>query len=224
MSTSVVQICNTALARIGVSNFISSIDESSTEAAVCKVLYESVRDRVLREHPWGFASVYTPLALVAEADETASWAEQWDYAYRYPSDALVVRKILSVLGKLEPVAIPYSVGRDAVGRLIFTDEKDAKIEYTSRVEDASQFDPSFASVVAWLLASEIAMPLSALDGIRKQALQMFAMELDVAKRIAANEGEPLRDVDTEFVRSRGYAATGAVGDGLTIFPSGFTIS
>ena len=45
----VVSICNMALARIGVSSFISNLNEASNEARVLNLFYEQMRDFALRE-------------------------------------------------------------------------------------------------------------------------------------------------------------------------------
>jgi hypothetical protein len=225
MATSVVQICNTALARIGVSSFIDSLNEASQEAQVCKLLYDQCRDRVLREVQWPFARAFATLALISDNTGKA-WASEWTYAYRYPSDATVVRRILTPLGPRQAIAEPFEIGQDGAGRIVLTNMKDAAVEYTRKVEDPTQFDPSFSSVLAWLLAAEISMPLSAVDGLRKQALQMYQAERSIAERIVFNEGEPLRDIDTEFLNTRGYASNSFAGDDAVskIFPSGFTVS
>jgi hypothetical protein len=225
MAQTVVQICNTALARVGVSNFIDSLTEASQEAQVCNLFYEQARDRVLRDTHWPFARGYLQLSLVSQGTDTP-WSAEWMYAYRYPTDGLNIWRILTPLGKRETVLAPFEIGSDEIGRLIFTDMKDATVEYTKRVEDPARFDPAFASALSWLLAAEIAMPLSLVDGLRKQALQMYQAEKDIAQRVAANEGEPMRDIDTEFLNTRGYySQTGSMAEqGLPIFPSGFTVS
>jgi hypothetical protein len=224
MAQTEVQICNTSLARIGVSNFISSLSESSQEAIVCNVLYTQTRDRLLREMPWPFARTFQSLALVSESGESV-WNAEWDYVYRYPTDALTVRKILTPSGRRELRAEPYEIGSGSAGRLIYTNAKDAGIEYTRRIEDPTQFDSMFLSCFAWLLAAELAMPLAVSDNIRKQALQMFQMERDMALRVAFNESEQIHDLDTEFVVSRGYTSSGSTtNDWSNIFPSGISIT
>lgn len=225
MAQTVVQICNTALARIGVSNFIASIDEATQEAAVCKLLYEQCRDRLLREVHWPFARAFKALALVTQASSSPAWKTEWQYAYRYPSDCLTIWRVLTTQGRNEIPPAAYEIGHDEQGRLLFTDQQNAVIEYTARVEDPAQFDPSFMSALAWLLATEIAMPLSAMDALRKQAMQAYMAERDMAARIAANESEQTRDVDTEFLNARGYAGNNAPGESFTtVYPSGFVIN
>lgn len=216
-----VTICNTALSRIGISSFISSLEESSIEARVCENVYEQSADHLLREFHWPFAQSYEQLALVADGT-TTPWKSDWAYRYRYPTNAITIRRVVTRLGKLESDAAPYAIGRDSVGKLIYTDIEDAVVEITNRNVDASEFDPTFASALAWYIGAEICMPLSVSDSFRKQALQGFMLDLDKAKRIAANEGQPSRDVDTELMNSRFGPMVGGVND-LTIYPSGFKV-
>lgn len=216
-----VTICNTALSRIGISSFITSIEEASIEAAACRVVYDQSVERLLREFPWPFAQAYVELTLVADEDSTP-WKTDWAYRYRYPSAAVTIRRIVTQLGRKESVAAPYSIGRDSDGKLIHTDIEDAIADITYRETDPSLFDPMFASAVSWHIAAEICMPLSAADGFRKQAMQGFAMDLDAAKRIAVNEEQITRDIDTELINSRFGPISGTAND-LTIYPSGFSV-
>lgn len=51
-------ICNQALARCGIKQFITSLDpavDSSQEAAMCKLFWDPVRQRLLSGFPWKFA-------------------------------------------------------------------------------------------------------------------------------------------------------------------------
>ena len=81
-----IEICNIALARIGVAP-IESMDEASEAARACNQYYDFVRRNVLRKYPWTFAT--RPVTL-AQIDETPP---DYKFAYRYPSDALALRKM-----------------------------------------------------------------------------------------------------------------------------------
>ena len=54
MATSVVQIVNNALVRIG-ANAILTLTEDSEAARAANLIYEQVRDSCLRDHVWNFA-------------------------------------------------------------------------------------------------------------------------------------------------------------------------
>ena len=222
MAFTKVTICNTALSRIGISSFINSLEEASIEASACRVVYDQCVERLLREFHWPFAQSYETLVLVAD-DAATPWKTDWAFRYRYPSNAIAIRRIVTTLGRQESVAAPYTIGMDDDGKLIYTDVELAVAETTYRVTDTSLFDPTFSSALSWIIAAEICMPLSASDGIRKQAMQGYMLEVDIAKRIAVSEGQTTRDIDTELINSRFGPVAGGVND-LTIYPSGFTIS
>jgi hypothetical protein len=61
MSTTVEEICNSALIKCG-SKPISSITDSNKRAELCTTMYPKVRDKLLRSHPWNFAIRRMPLA------------------------------------------------------------------------------------------------------------------------------------------------------------------
>jgi len=54
MAVTDVSICNLALTHLGAEE-ITSLNESSRQAVVCKTVYETVKLMVLRDHFWGFA-------------------------------------------------------------------------------------------------------------------------------------------------------------------------
>jgi hypothetical protein len=72
--SSEVQIARLALQNIGDRYDITSLNEASPEAEQVKLVFDNVRDMVLREHPWKFARKYAtpaPLAGVVPGN--------WDY-------------------------------------------------------------------------------------------------------------------------------------------------
>ena len=205
MATSEVQICNEALARVGVSKIIASLNEASNEAVVCNLFYATCRNKLLRMHHWPFATGYTTLALISEGDPDdplMPWAKDWTYAYRYPSDAIDIRRVVTDLGIREHTMEPYQIGRDTQGKVIYCNLEDAKVEYTIAVTDPTLFDPLFAGALTSLISTEIAMPLSAISSIRSDCLQIFREELMLAKTVSANERVDVRDLPGDFLRSR----------------------
>ena len=68
--------------------------------------------------------------------------------------------------------------------------------------DPDSWHPDFLSVVAWLLAYELAIALEVEQKYADRALQMFRLELTEAARNAGNEAEAEDDPDSEFIRAR----------------------
>lgn len=202
-----VQICNMALGRIGISQPIASLDEASNEAIQCKAFYDYCVARALREFNWPFARKYAALALV-DGSSTDPVNNDWVFAYRYPVDCAAVRRIVTAAGRKETKPPPHSIGNDASGRLVYTNQESAIAEYTLLITDPTLYDPLCASSIAWLVGSEIAMPLAAgaggrtADGMRKSCLAGYAYDLSIAAEMARNEEQEDEAPDAEFIRAR----------------------
>lgn len=195
---SVVQICNMALTRIGQNQFIDSIDEQSKAAELCALHYELCRDEVLHAFPWPFAEARVFLA------DIGSPAQTWQFRYRYPVDCLEARHT-SVPGIEKPRAeqrIPFKVVNAAGGRAILSNQEQAELVYTVRVEDTTYFPPMFVSALAWRLAAELAMGLQARPENYASALQNYQLTLSQAQALAFEESEEGPVPDSEFIQAR----------------------
>ncbi len=189
MATSAVAICNLGISRIGISAAIASLTESSQEAVACNAIYEQVRDQVLRDFPWPFANKFVALGLVTVAgdeDTLPAWGNDWAYAYRFPSDCIKLQR-LTTGDRTGKTRIPYKLGNDDSGRLIFTDQADAVALYTKRFTDPAHFDATFASALAWKMAVELAAPLARSASERERAEGSYAKEIVQARVDALNE-------------------------------------
>ncbi|TCA47712.1 hypothetical protein E0J16_27545 [Rhizobium pisi] len=89
--TSIISICNLALASIG-KDSINALSEPTVEAPACNRLFAPARDALLQAYPWRFAGRTRSLAEI-ENDRPGEWA----YAYDRPVDCLAIRGIRSTL-------------------------------------------------------------------------------------------------------------------------------
>lgn len=204
MATSAVSICNLGLSRIGISAAIVALSESSQEAVACNAIYEQVRDQVLRDFPWPFATKYVELGLVtaaADEDELPAWGNEWAYAYRYPSDCIKLRR-LTTGDRTGRTRVPFKLGNDDSGRLIFTDQADAILLYTKRFTDPAHFDATFASAVAWKMAIELAPPLARSAAERERAINGYNTEIAQARVDALNEEVDDEDAEASWIADR----------------------
>jgi len=198
MATSEEHICNMALAHVGHTQFIDDLEtELSNEAAVCNLYYEQARDFVLEAFPWPEATKYETLGLVEEDPN-----DDWDYSYRYPSDCLFVRRVVSAFGRSDPNPPPYEIGSDDTGRLIYTDQEDAIIEYTKTLIDVAQFRPTLVMAISWYLAGLICPGLARDKTQADRAMQMYALTLSQAQARALNEQQQTPEPESEFIRAR----------------------
>jgi hypothetical protein len=197
-----VTICNLALMRIGVSQPIADLSEQTTAAILANTIFADTRDLVLRSAHWGFARKVAALALVAE-DPT----DDWGFSYRYPADAVDIRKIRSGLRRVDPrdERVSYELSSDGSGLLIYTDQEDAVAEYTWRVTTVEWYPPDFVSALAWRLAVDLAMALAPStlgSAMRDKAEQYYRAAIIDAKAASLNEEAPDDAPPSEFIRAR----------------------
>ena len=183
--SSEVEICNLALAHLGDSATVASINppEGSAQAEHCARWYPVARDALLELHEWGFA---TRRILLAEVVNPFT---QWQYAYARPSECLKMIAVLAsdaaddynafpVDARLATNAIyapqPFEVESDDVGnQVILTSQPNALARYTRIVTDTSKFSPLFRNTLSRYLASFLAGPvLKGIEGINVGNAQM----------------------------------------------------
>lgn len=196
-------IVNRAASRIGVSQLVQDVDSETTPLAnQARLHYQPTLERLLRQHDWPFATRHLALGLVAEQP-----TQDWRYAYRYPTDCLQARRLVT---GIRPAArttppLPWIVASDASGRLIYTDQAEAVLEYTRRITDPVQLDPLFADAFRLALALEFG-PALAKGGLgaslRRQIEVEFEQALSAAQAAAGNEQQPDPAPESEFITAR----------------------
>ena len=82
---SVVDICNEAMDLLGAAT-ITSLTENSKEARLCNRRFETVRDHVLRAHPWNCAITRKELAKDSDAP-----AFGFNHQFTLPTDPFCLR-------------------------------------------------------------------------------------------------------------------------------------
>jgi hypothetical protein len=267
---------NIALAKIGVSNGVVSLDENTLEALMGQLHYDHMLRATLRRFSWPFATKYASstrerpaitnetLMLVggplwdtdsAELTDVAAWSAtfaypigyvvrvgglnyaaiatstnqtppnatywvaatgtypetfpdrfnpDWLYAYRWPTDCLFVRRMVTLgVGRLyHPSPNRFRIGRDAAGLLIVTDTPDAVIEYTSIDCDALWTDDLFIDAFTWRLAAAYAPVVSKNGMTFLECYRMYEDAFSLAATTAANEQQQAPDGDASWIRGR----------------------
>jgi hypothetical protein len=215
--TSVISICNLALARLGQGQTITSLTEDSQAAQFCSSFYEQARDEALVEYPWPFALRRVTLAVVETAPN-----DDWAFSYRRPTGCLTIRRVLSGLSR-NARPLTFEPGGDDSGGLIYTDYDAAAMEYIARVENPGLYPPKFVHALAWRLAADLAGPLQRSPAFESTAMQNYRMALSEARMHAANEGVPDPEGDGTFIDARTGGVTGT-GEDWTAYPGGIRIS
>ena len=227
---SVISICNAALRMLKVS-VINSMNEGSEQARACAAVYDGARRALLRLVTWNFARTFAPLAL------SAAWRENplWRFAYLLPSDCLYAVRVYpaeTMAYAAAGASMAYADGRprdlaesaDArfeagllkediggisnMAKVIFTDAEGAYLEYVADVSDPKLFDPMFAEVLSYKLASCLAIPLAGNDSAGAYYARLADEALSAARLACANEGRRARAVPAPAGRLSSFSHLG----------------
>lgn len=151
MGYSKTELTNQALDQLGKGR-IASLAEVSTAARLANEIIDRVIYTVLARSIWTFSRKIASLAGV-----TNDWEERWAYKYDLPNDlATLCRVVPSVdIPNHEP-----QVPHELKGGAIYANETPLKIEYVYNNTDTMTMPQTFLNAVAFLLAREMAMPLT----------------------------------------------------------------
>ena len=214
---SAVEICNRALGRIGVDQFIEDFDDPNARARACRLHYEPCRDETLEDFPWNFAQSVTALSLVADVEVPG-----WQYVYRYPAHCAKVHRVTDEAGNrairqnltnvgiwnydaLLPQKVPFAVMADPStdgARILVTDLPGAYAWYTKRITDPSQFSAQFRSALAWRIAAEVALTLRADTRLYVNARDQFLWAVSQAQVASLMEEQPDRYPTSPSITAR----------------------
>ena len=226
-----VAIYNLALGRIGVAQRVvalSPVPDQTPAGIIGANIYPAMRDAVLTDFPWKFASTYAQLVQLNPVGTPPN--AEWAYSYRYPSNCLFVRRLMwtpnltPVPGPpLTPITQqsslaqpwkredgdalpwPWEPSSDSVGLIILTDLANATAKYTQSITNSLLFSLPFCSALAWRIAAEVAMPLARSESFEEKARKMYKEEIATARSLAMNESQddgPLVTYNAEAVRHR----------------------
>tara|TARA_R100001460_G_scaffold88404_1_gene129895 strand:+ start:894 stop:1490 length:597 start_codon:yes stop_codon:yes gene_type:complete len=195
---SVVDICNEAMDLLGAAT-ITSLTENSKEARLCNRRFETVRDSVLRSHPWNVAIVRTDIA----ADSNAP-AFGFTHQFTLPTDPFCLR-VLSFWNSSvdnEVAAYDSNVMFKIEGRKILSNQGTCNITYLARITDTELYDSLLSSAIAHRLASETAYAITGSNSVAQGMQALYEIRLREAKSIDAMEGFPEQPQADEFVNIR----------------------
>lgn len=172
-SLSEIDIINRALAKMG-DQRITSRGDNVNRARIMDSLYDGVRDELLRECPWNFATQRDTLS----ADPTPP-IYQWATAFAVPADLLYM---VSTEGN--------SAYRLEGNQILSNQENSLNITYVRRVTDATEFDTGFAESLAAKLAYEAAQNITADTVLQDRLFRDYNLTLIRSKKTDGQEDDP----------------------------------
>jgi len=195
---SVVDICNEAMDLLGAAT-ITALTENSKEARLCNRRFETVRDAVLRSHPWNTAITRATLAKDSEAP-AFGFANQ----FTLPTNPYCLR-VLSFWNSnvdSEIAAYDSQVMFKIEGRKVLSDEGTCKITYLARITDTETYDSLLSSTIAHKLAAETAYAITGSTTVSQAMQQLYEVRLREARSIDAMEGMPDKLIADDFINIR----------------------
>lgn len=210
-----VQICNIALSQIRAST-INSLNEQSVQARQCALMYPLLRDQMLQDSPWQFASAVKPLAKL---DSTFF---NWAYVYQYPADCLRVNRIIPNIEEINNANAglnyyrheahrpnyndftEYKIYNQNGNKIICSNLDELRIDYRVKVTDTNMFSRNFTLALAHLLGSEIAVAISGAEigvPLSQSCLAKYQYYLNAGIANELNEQQAL-PTESEYISIR----------------------
>lgn len=207
-------ICNAALMHLAVNKPIVTLTDQTPEARACNQFYDQTRDEIFADFNWPFARRYAALTLVGGTADVPVTLD-WQYSYRLPADSLYARRLLPGTRLDVPeTRIPFALGSDATGGLLFTDLAAVaatsttpaipQLEYTAAITAEARFPADFSQAFSLKLAFYMAPVLTGGDPnkLGARAYQLYQIAIANAQDTAKNEQQADVAPDSEFIRIR----------------------
>lgn len=189
-ASSMTELANLALTRIGVSQILTDLCTDTTrEAAIARVVFEATLRLVLRDFPWPFATKYAALVQM-----TSPVQGDWLGAWRVPDDCVFERRLVASRGiAVDPEMPPFALTSDVAGRILLTNEIAPMLEYTCRPTCAIfTADELFTECFAWRLGAALAPALSRMTEITALCLSEYVKGIEKANAVIKPQMPGLR--------------------------------
>lgn len=195
---SVVDICNEAMDLLGTATIIS-LTQNSKEARLCNRRFDTVRDAVLRAHPWNCAIVRQQLAK-----NTTVPAFGFANAFTLPTEPYCLRVLSLFTSNVDGDIAPYDTQAmfKIEGRNVLTDEDICRIIYIAREEDTELYDSLLSNTMAHRLAADLAYNITGSTSVAQQMFGLYESRLREARSMDAIEGKPDRIITEDFTNIR----------------------
>lgn len=187
MAASSVSICSNALLMLGAKP-ISSLSEKGDHPRLCSNLYPSVRDDVLRLHPWNCATkrvILAPLATPPDFDFTQQ--------FQLPPDWL-----RTIQAGRKGESIPYR----SEGQKILASVNALPLVYCFRNTVETSWSVNLIHIMELAMAAKMAYAVTSSASMRDSMRDEFARELKAAKAIDGQDDPPEEFDEGTLLESR----------------------
>ena len=184
-----VSICSNALLMLGAQTINDFADQLNLDRAkLCANLYPTVRDDMLRSHPWNCAIKRAVLAPDAVAP-----AFGYTHSFELPADFMRVLEVGTNGSQID-----YLVE----GRTIQADTTVLELRYVFRNEVENTWDAHLVKLVTLAMAAELAYPVTQSSALQQSFEQKLEMSLKRARAVDGQEDPPQTLGDERLLRAR----------------------
>lgn len=171
MAKSDIEICNSALAKLGAGR-ISSLTEETNLARLVSHQYPLCKKALLGSHPWNFAIKQDTLVA-------ASVAPLMEFSKRYPLPKDCIRVL-----EADTAGYPWKVE----GRYLLSDSGNTiVIRYVCDSVSEGDFSPMFDEALAYALASDICFSVTQSTTLTEVLDKKYKKALSEARTFDAQE-------------------------------------
>ncbi|WP_137972000.1 hypothetical protein [Pseudomonas sp. F(2018)] len=187
--TTAVSICSNALLMLGAQTINSFNDAANLDRAkLCANLYPTVRNDLLRSHPWNCA-----IKRMLLAPDSTPPAFGYSQQFQLPTDCLRV---------LEVTAGGQQIDYLLEGRQIQADTTSLELRYVFLNTDENSWDESLVNLATLAMAARIAYAVTQSASMEQTRTQEFQMALRVAKAVDGQEEPPQTLGDERLLSAR----------------------
>lgn len=196
MAADKLTIWNMALAHVG-HQPLATLTDGVMAVGLLNLFYSPCRQDLLGMSAWPFARKTAIPEGITPRDDG------WEATYPYPSDALWVCNVYPDGYPQSSKAMPTEVPWERTENGISCDyDGGVVIRYVKDEDDETMFPAEFADILAWSLATRIAMSVTADKNTAAMAENNYRQRLQLAMNRSAREDKRRRDTGTELVTAR----------------------
>lgn len=170
-----VSICSNALLMLGAQT-INDFNEPVDRAKIAANLYPTIRDDLLRTHPWNCT-----IKRVLLAPDATPPAFRYANQFELPADFLRV---------LEVSQAGYQIDYLVEGRSILADATSVELRYVYLNEVENTWDASLVGLLTLAMACAMAYPITQSSALQAAFEQKLAMAKKVARAVDGQEDPP----------------------------------
>lgn len=180
-----VLICNMALVKLG-ADPISSLSQDTKNARLCNSVFEILRNKVLEDHTWSFATKTATLASIVGTP-----LMDWTYQFQLPSDLLKIIR-------------PESWKQDfaTLDGYLHANDDPIIIKYIYENTNSGTWSYSFATALSWRIAAEIAYNITKSNTVATTMMAGYDMDIKAARYNDAHNKSPEGPVTDSYIDVR----------------------